>query len=815
MAMNRLQTRRTDLAGPPQAWGLYFGDAYATDDRRAILVAELVQHFASPAGWQQLLAAEAWHARCLLPLDWQKLVEQSRIRDLPEAMLHAAAEALGCIACAAYEVLFRVREAATRQQLPDLQQPCKVLVRLSNHPGAFKTISSIKADSIGRLVTVRGTIVRSTPAQPLVVEMDFVCGKCGAAQRVPFPDGRFAPPPSCGDNGCRSRTLVPVQSTAACVDWQRVSLQGLPKDERNSLGRVPVPIGVELSEDLVGRCTPGSVATVVGLVKVQNGDAAVGGGGKGGDMKAQCLFLPYIDAVSVSVMGSSRGSQTGGGSEQEQAQCSAAAGAGGCGGEEGGGDGDSFLPPNMPGFSHLDLKFICEFTNGYEGDQLRLLVHSLCPSIFGHELVKAGLLLSLFGGGRKASSSQADMALRRDIHVLLVGDPGLGKSQLLQAAAAAAPRGVYICGNTSSAAGLTASVVREGGEFAFDAGALVVADRGVCCIDEFDKMRSEHQSLLGAMEQQEVSVAKAGMVASLPARTTVLAAANPAEGSYNRGRTLLENLKISPAMLSRFDLVFLLLDRPDGDRDQRLADHVMALHSGLTARAAAARNRLLEGPGGSSAPPLLLTYGRHGGAGGNGGGGAACGGGRVPLLERLKERREGDEPLPTQLLRKYIAYARQYVHPRLSEQAMSVLKEYYLQLRIQSAADPGSLPVTARQLESLVRLCEARARLELREEVTAGDAEDVVELMRQTLDAQVASGGTALGCIDFTRGGGGGRPGSQAGERRRYLEALARHCQAKGDAVVEAWEMQDVADRIVLQVPSLHTFIAQLNEAGK
>lgn len=118
-----------------------------------------------------------------------------------------------------------MREAATRQQLPHLQQPCKVLVRLSNHPGAFKTISSIKADSIGRLVTVRGTIVRSTPAQPLVVEMDFVCGKCGAAQRVPFPDGRFAPPPSCGDNGCRSRTLVPVQSTAACVDWQRVSLQ--------------------------------------------------------------------------------------------------------------------------------------------------------------------------------------------------------------------------------------------------------------------------------------------------------------------------------------------------------------------------------------------------------------------------------------------------------------------------------------------------------------------------------------------------------------------------------------------------------------
>ncbi|EFN56208.1 hypothetical protein CHLNCDRAFT_22556, partial [Chlorella variabilis] len=285
-------------------------------------------------------------------------------------------------------------------------------------------------------------------------------------------------------------------------------------------------------------------------------------------------------------------------------------------------------------------------------DQLRQLVHSLCPSIFGQELVKAGLLLALLGGVRKAGGADGGMALRGDVHVLLVGDPGLGKSQLLQAAAAAAPRGVYICGNTSSAAGLTVSVVRENGEFAFDAGALVLADRGVCCIDEFDKMRSDHQALLGAMEQQEVSVAKAGMVASLPARTTVLAAANPVDGSYNRGRTLLENLRVSPAMLSRFDLVFLLLDRPDAQHDQRLSEHVMALHSGVEARATAARSRLLEGPSGGQ--PLLLT---------DGGGG---GGGRPALLDRLRVRRGDDEPLPPQLLRKYIAYARQYVHPRLS-----------------------------------------------------------------------------------------------------------------------------------------------------
>lgn len=199
------------------------------------------------------------------------------------------------------QVLFRAREADTRAQLPGLQQPCPVLVRLANHPDAFRAISTVKADSIGRLVSVRGTVVRATTAQPLVVEMEFVCGKCGAPQRVPFPDGRFAPPAGCAEHGCRSRTFAPNRAASRCIDWQRVALQvrgepglgvwawllrdsnsalssgaicrqlpglcmlltcrlrcppcwpqGLPRDEKGSGGRVPVPISVELTEDLVG-----------------------------------------------------------------------------------------------------------------------------------------------------------------------------------------------------------------------------------------------------------------------------------------------------------------------------------------------------------------------------------------------------------------------------------------------------------------------------------------------------------------------------------------------------------------------------------
>lgn len=250
-----------------------------------------------------------------------------------------------------------------------------------------------------------------------------------------------------------------------------------------------------------------------------------------GDAKRQCLFVPYVEALSVVSHGKENngaGPQAGGTPPADASVIQP--------------EGVSYLPPNMPGFSHLDLQFIRTFTATCEGDQLRQLLHSLCPGICGMELVKAGLLLALFGGLRKGAEGagkDSSVPVRGDIHVLIVGDPGLGKSQLLQAAAGAAPRGVYVCGSSTSAAGLTVSVAREGGEFFFDAGAVVLADRGVCCVDEFDKAAGEHAALLGAMEQQEVSVAKAGLVAALPARTTILAASNPVDGQYNRGKTLM------------------------------------------------------------------------------------------------------------------------------------------------------------------------------------------------------------------------------------------------------------------------------------
>ncbi|KAJ2760628.1 DNA replication licensing factor mcm8, partial [Coemansia nantahalensis] len=231
-----------------------------------------------------------------------------------------------------------------------------------------------------------------------------------------------------------------------------------------------------------------------------------------------------------------------------------------------------------------------------------------------------------------------------------------------------------------------------------------------------------------AMEQQSVSIAKGGLVCSLPARASVIAAANPAGGHYNKAKTVSENLKINGALLSRFDLVFILLDRPDVDMDKFLSEHVMALHSGTQPRDEGASQRPAHG---------------HAAPGDDGGGVDAPSFGdslRVRPGERI-------DAIPPVLLRKYVAYARKYVHPRLSPEATAKLRDFYLELR-RNHRSVDSTPITTRQLEALVRLAEARARAELREVVTESDADNVVEIMRHSLFQTYED---EAGAMDFGR----------------------------------------------------------------
>lgn len=325
-----------------------------------------------------------------------------------------------------------------------------------------------------------------------------------------------------------------------------------------------------MTEDLVDTCIPGDLITVSGIVRFINADVAAGKTNK--RAMANSLFLLYVEANAV---------QTGRRRVERHAASTASA--------------STSTTPSDPeedrGDEHMGMFTVDELHQireiAMDEDSFAWVVHSLCPAIFGHENVKAGLALGLFGGSRNDDNQKDKLSVRSDPHILVVGDPGLGKSQMLRAVSQISPRSVYVSANTTTASGLTVTVSKErgpGNDVALEAGALVLSDQGLCCIDEFDKIGCDHHCLLEAMEQQQVSIAKAGVVATLSARCSVIAAANPVGGHYDSRKTISENLKMSTALLSRFDLVFILLDKPETEHDRMWVLNVWGL--GCVPRAA-------------------------------------------------------------------------------------------------------------------------------------------------------------------------------------------------------------------------------------
>ncbi|KAG0321209.1 DNA replication licensing factor mcm8 [Dissophora globulifera] len=569
----------------------------------------------------------------------------------------------------------------------------KFTVRLSS----FDKVThgkDLKANLIGKLVCIRGTVVRTSGVKPMATRMSFSCNSCQAVQTLDLPDARFLQPTKCSEVGCRGRQFTPqrgVDYDTETVDWQTIRLQEKLPDERLDSGRVPRTVDCEVTNDLVDRVIPGDVVEITGIVKVTQSEKSYSRNNSTGNT----MYLLYLD---VNYLKKSTMTLEEDDVDQDYDAKDASK------------DSKDSIQVTMK-----DLYAIEEL---HLVPQLfKLVVNSFSPAIYGNEMVKAGILFALFGGRRRSKGVIDRTAIRSDPHVLIVGDPGLGKSQLLTAAVKIAPRGVYVCGSSGiSTSGLTVTLVRgSGSDFALEAGALVLGDQGCCCIDEFDKMTTDHNALLEAMEQQSISIAKAGIICTLPARTSVIAAANPVGGHYNMSKTVAENLKMNTALLSRFDLIFILLDKPNGEMDQYLSNHIMALHSGNASGGRAFRSGSSQDSGSSQSQPSL--------------GGDSKSRMDRPLSERLRMTDEDQMDLiPQPLLRKFIAYARQYVHPKLSPEAAATLQEFYLILRTRHRSADGT-PVTTRQLESLIRMAEAKARMELREVVTRRDAMDVIEIM--------------------------------------------------------------------------------------
>ncbi len=490
------------------------------------------------------------------------------------------------------------------------------------------SVRNIRAEHIGNLISIGALVTRVSDVKPLLVLGVFRCRQCDNLMTVQQ-GSQFTQPAICSNEGCRNKgpfELVPERSKF--VDWQKIRLQEKP--EELPPGALPRALDCILQEDLVDTARPGDPCQIVGILCSTQDYSAV-------RRRKAPTFSMFLATNHVDV------------SEREADRIEIAAK------EE-------------------------ELIRQLSQDPMihRKIVNSIAPSIYGLVDIKEAVAMLLFGGVSKVLAD--GVKIRGDSNILLVGDPGTAKSQLLKYVATIAPRGLYTSGKGSTAAGLTAAVLRDPDTegFTLEAGALVLADRGTACIDEFDKMNPQDRTAIHeAMEQHTVSIAKAGIVATLNARTAILAAANPTLGRYVPQRPFIDNVNLPVTLLSRFDLIFTLTDQPEAEKDERTAEHIVSLH-------------LLKGA--SKGPPINAD-----------------------------------------LLRKYIAYARQRIRPDLTEEALNVLKEFYLGMRKAGELENAPVPITARQLESLIRLSEAHAKMALREKVHPDDAQAAIRLVRASL----------------------------------------------------------------------------------
>jgi replicative DNA helicase Mcm len=503
----------------------------------------------------------------------------------------------------------------------------RVYVRFRKLP-ADTPLRKIGAENIGKLVMINGIIVRASAATPIVIRAAFKCEACNQPIYVEQTGQTLKKPNKCPYADCGSRRGFELDlKESSFIDSQRITIQERP--EELPPGQLPRSLDIDLRDDIVDIGRPGDRINVTGSLDL------IQKYGRGGALRTFDLVL-NANHIEIS------------GRELELMELT----------ED---DEEAILELSKDPWIH------------------RRLMESIAPSIYGHESIKESILYLLFSGVTK---ELPDVRIRGDINVLLVGDPGTGKSQLLQFASKTAPRGLMTTGRGSTAAGLTAAVVKEGGtgSFILEAGALVLADKGICCIDEIDKMREEDRGAIHpAMEQQIVPIAKGGIVSTLNARASILAAANPTLGRYNPYQTIAQNISLPVTILSRFDLIFVLRDTPDTERDTRMAEHILNLHRD-------SRSKVI-----SSIDPILF--------------------------------------------RKYISYSKR-IEPKITEDVVNRFKEFYVKMRTASieGGEASAVSITARQLESLVRLVEARARSELRAEVTVEDVEAVIKLVRKSME---------------------------------------------------------------------------------
>ncbi|XP_028754886.1 DNA replication licensing factor MCM3 [Neltuma alba] len=532
------------------------------------------------------------------------------------------------------------------------------------------TPRELLSEFIGSMVCVEGIVTKCSLVRPKVVKSVHFCPTTkkfttreyrDITSNMGLPTGSVYPTRDESGN-----LLVTEYGLCKYKDHQTLSMQEVP--ENSAPGQLPRTVDVIVEDDLVDSCKPGDRVAIVGIYK------ALPGKTKG---SVNGVFRTVLIANNVSLLNKEA---------------------------------------NAPIYSAEDLKNIKKIAE--RDDAFDLLGNSLAPSIYGHSWIKKAVILLMLGGVEKNLKNGTH--LRGDINMMMVGDPSVAKSQLLRAIMNIAPLAISTTGRGSSGVGLTAAVTsdQETGERRLEAGAMVLADRGVVCIDEFDKMNDQDRvAIHEVMEQQTVTIAKAGIHASLNARCSVVAAANPIYGTYDRSLTPTKNIGLPDSLLSRFDLLFIVLDQMDPDIDRHISEHVLRMHRYRSAI-----------DGGEAAFDGVSRYGREDDADADS---AVFVKYNRMLHGKKTDRSRKRDVLTIKFLKKYIHYAKHRIQPELTDEASDHIATAYAELRNagSNAMTGGTLPITARTLETIIRLSTAHAKLKLSRQVSKSDVEAALKVL--------------------------------------------------------------------------------------